>query len=170
MEWFSAPEYWLGRLVLERGVAAVYLIAFAVAASQFRALIGQHRLLPVPQYVARQPFWRTPQWAPYHLRLDWLMWFAGISPAYAQPWLNPLLTRLLRNDPRTLRLLWYNPFPASPPRFVRAQLYRYRFTTVAEWRRDRAWWHRTLIGRYAPPVTLGTVPAGQPRSGHQAQE
>ncbi len=38
------------------------------------------------------------QWAPYHLRLDWLMWFAAISPAYAQPWLTPFLQRLLRND------------------------------------------------------------------------
>jgi hypothetical protein len=32
MGWFTAPEYWLGRLVLERGVAAVYLIAFVAAA------------------------------------------------------------------------------------------------------------------------------------------
>ena len=97
------------------------------------------------------------QWAPYHLRLDWLMWFAAISPGYAQPWLIPLLQRLLRNDRPTLRLLRHNPFPESPPRYVRAQLYQYRFTTVAELRRDRAWWHRTLIGRYAPPVTLPTA-------------
>ena len=48
MGWFSAPEYWLGRLVLERGVAAVYLIAFVGAAAQFRALIGEHGILPVP--------------------------------------------------------------------------------------------------------------------------
>lgn len=32
MGWFSAPEYWLGRLVLERGVAVVYLLAFVAAA------------------------------------------------------------------------------------------------------------------------------------------
>ena len=31
MGWFSAPGYWLGRLVLERGVAAIYLIAFVAA-------------------------------------------------------------------------------------------------------------------------------------------
>ena len=71
-----------------------------------------------------------PQWAPYHLRLDWLMWFAAISPLYAQQWLGPFLVRLLENDPATLRLLRHNPFPTSPPRYVRAQLYRYRFTTV----------------------------------------
>lgn len=94
------------------------------------------------------------QWAPYHLRLDWLMWFAAISPGYAQPWLRPFLQRLLKNDRPTLRLLRHNPFPDSPPRFVRAQLYHYRFTTPAELRRDRAWWHRALIGGYVPPMTL----------------
>lgn len=96
------------------------------------------------------------QWAPYHLRLDWLMWFAAISPGYAQPWLRPFLQRLLRNDRPTLRLLRHNPFPDAPPRFVRAQLYQYRFTTPAELRRDRAWWHRALVGGYAPPMTLST--------------
>jgi hypothetical protein len=97
------------------------------------------------------------QWAPYHLRLDWLMWFAGISPGYAQPWLTPLLQRLLRNDRPTLRLLRRNPFPDSPPRYVRAQLYEYRFTTFAELRRDRAWWHRTLIGQYRRPMARPTA-------------
>jgi hypothetical protein len=59
--------------------------------------------------------WRLPrQWASYHLRLDWLMRFAAISPGYAQPWLTPFLRRLLRNDPPTLRLLGRNPFPESP--------------------------------------------------------
>lgn len=96
------------------------------------------------------------QWAPYHLRLDWLMWFAAISPGDAQPWLRPFLQRLLRNDRPTLRLLRHNPFPDAPPRFVRAQLYQYRFTTPAELRRDRAWWHRALVGGYAPPMTLST--------------
>ena len=94
------------------------------------------------------------QWAPYHLRLDWLMWFAAISPSYAQPWLTPFLQRLLRNDPPTLQLLRHNPFPESPPRYVRARLYTYRFTTPAELRRDRAWWHRELVGGYVRPMAL----------------
>ena len=66
MGWFSAPEYWLGRLVLERGVAAIYLIGFVAAARQFRALIGEHGMLPVPRYLARQTFWRAP--SVFHLR------------------------------------------------------------------------------------------------------
>jgi hypothetical protein len=94
------------------------------------------------------------QWAPYHLRLDWLMWFAAISPVYAQQWRDALLVRLLKNDRATLRLLRHNPFPGHPPRYVRALLYIYRFTTWQELRKDRAWWHRTLVGVYLPPVTL----------------
>jgi hypothetical protein len=107
-----------------------------------------------PGVVGRLP----RQWAPYHLRLDWLMWFAAISPGYAQPWLTPFLQRLLRNDRAALHLLRHNPFPESPPRYVRAQLYQYRFTTPAELRRDRVWWHRTLEGRYVAPMALGTAP------------
>jgi hypothetical protein len=109
-----------------------------------------------PGAVRRVP----PQWAPYHLRLDWLMWFAAISPRYAYPWLRRFMVRLLQNDPATLRLLRHNPFPKSPPRYVRAQLYRYRFTTATELRRDHAWWHRTLEGAYLRPIALtkATVP------------
>lgn len=100
------------------------------------------------------------QWAPYHLRLDWLMWFAAISPHYAYPWLRVLLVRLLENDPPTVRLLKRNPFAESPPKFVRAQLYRYRFTTWRELLRDRAWWHRTLEGSYLRPVALQKLQSG----------
>jgi hypothetical protein len=109
-----------------------------------------------PGAVRRLP----PQWAPYHLRLDWLMWFAAISPQYAQPWLRPFLIRLLQNDPPTLRLLRRNPFPDAPPRYVRAQLYRYRFTTFSELRRDRAWWHRTSEGLYVRPIALQQARSG----------
>ncbi|KAF0849635.1 lipase maturation factor family protein [Nocardia caishijiensis] len=93
------------------------------------------------------------QFAPYHLRLDWLMWFAAISPAYARPWALPLAARLLRNDPDTLRLLGPNPFPDSPPHHVRGRLYEYEFSSPAELFGQRIWWRRTLIGEFLPPVT-----------------
>jgi Lipase maturation factor len=97
---------------------------------------------------------RPPQVAPYHLRLDWLMWFAALSPAYAEPWLPRLAAKLLEGDEPTLRLLRRrgNPFPDAPPAFVRARLFRYRYTTRAERRTDGAWWVRTEIGIYLPPV------------------
>jgi hypothetical protein len=97
---------------------------------------------------------RPPQVAPYHLRLDWLMWFAALSPAYAEPWLPRLAAKLLEGDEPTLRLLDRrgNPFPDAPPVFVRARLFRYRYTTRAERRTNGAWWVRTEIGIYLPPV------------------
>ena len=94
------------------------------------------------------------QVAPYHLRLDWLMWFAALSPAYAHSWFLPFAVRLLENDRALLRLLAANPFPDEPPRFVRAQLYRYRFTTWRERKETRAWWVRQPVGEYLSPVAL----------------
>ncbi|MCM2579633.1 lipase maturation factor family protein [Streptomyces meridianus] len=94
------------------------------------------------------------QFAPYHLRLDWMMWFAALSPAYAGAWFTAFAEALLRNEPSVLRLLRTNPFPDAPPVHVRALLYRYRFTTPAERRRTGAWWERTLVREYLPPVRL----------------
>ncbi|MFJ5259936.1 lipase maturation factor family protein [Streptomyces sp. NPDC088387] len=97
------------------------------------------------------------QFAPYHLRLDWLMWFAALSPDYAGPWFGTLVERLLENDRATLRLLRRSPFPPdAPPRFVRARLFRYRYTTWRELRATGACWERTFVREYLPP----TRPAG----------
>ncbi|WP_406211312.1 lipase maturation factor family protein [Kitasatospora sp. NBC_01560] len=103
------------------------------------------------------------QYAPYHLRLDWLMWFAGLSPAYARPWFLPFVARLLANDPDTLRLLRHNPFPDTPPTHVRATLHHYRFTDWRELRETGAWWHRTALHEYLEPVGLDTLA----RAGHR---
>src|SRR5438034_10441318 len=97
---------------------------------------------------------RPPQYAPYHLRLDWLMWFAAMSSPMYHEWFVPFITKLLEADRQLLRLLRHDPFGGERPRFVRALLYRYRFTTPAEHRATGAWWHRELIGDYLPPVTL----------------
>jgi hypothetical protein len=103
---------------------------------------------------------RPRQVAPYHLRLDWLMWFAALSPMYAQGWFVELVGKLLENDPKTLRLLRTNPFPHGPPCYIRAQHYRYRFATRSERRAAGVWWQRELLGEYLPPVTLRGAPKG----------
>jgi hypothetical protein len=95
---------------------------------------------------------RPPQVAPYHRRLDWMMWFAGLSVAYAEPWFPRLVVKLLENDRATLRLLRRNPFPGGPPAYVRARLFHYRFTNRAERRRTGAWWHREPVAEYCPPI------------------
>jgi hypothetical protein len=95
-----------------------------------------------------------PQFAPYHLRLDWLMWFLPLSSRYGERWFVPFLVKLLEGDRPTLGLLRGNPFPDAPPRFVRALLYRYRFTTWRERRETGAWWARSLIGEFVQPIGL----------------
>ncbi|KOV64689.1 membrane protein [Streptomyces sp. MMG1121] len=98
------------------------------------------------------------QFAPYHLRLDWLMWFAALSPAYAGDWFGALVERLLENDRDTLRLLRRSPFPPdTPPRYVRARLFRYRYTSWRELRETGACWERTYVREYLPPVRLAEV-------------
>nr|WP_246215166.1 lipase maturation factor family protein [Modestobacter muralis] len=100
---------------------------------------------------------RPPQWAPYHLRLDWLMWFVALSPAYGRAWLVPFLRTLLEADPATLRLLRSAPFGAARPAAVRVLLYRYRFTTRAERRATGAFWHRTYERELVGPLTSDDV-------------
>jgi hypothetical protein len=97
---------------------------------------------------------RPQQFAPYHLRLDWLMWFAAMSSPMYHEWFAPFVVKLLQADRQALGLLRRDPFSGEAPRFVRARLYRYRFTTSAERRQTGAWWHRELVGEYLPPVSL----------------
>ncbi|MDX6328456.1 MAG: hypothetical protein QOI83_839, partial [Streptomycetaceae bacterium] len=66
MEWFVAPGSWMGRLLFQRGLAALYVIAFLTAVNQFRALIGENGMLPVPRFVSRTPFRQSPSL--FHLR------------------------------------------------------------------------------------------------------
>ncbi|MCZ2839034.1 lipase maturation factor family protein [Modestobacter sp. VKM Ac-2985] len=102
---------------------------------------------------------RPPQWAPYHLRLDWLMWFVALSPAYGRAWLLPFLGKLLAADPATLRLLRSAPFGTDRPAAVRVLVYRYRFTTRRERRETGAWWHRSYEREMVAPLTADDVRA-----------
>ena len=94
------------------------------------------------------------QFAPYHLRLDWLMWFAALSPGYADPWFGTFAQRLLEGDRHVTRLLRHNPFEDEPPRYLRASLYRYRFTTRRERAETGQWWWRERVGEFLAPVQL----------------
>ena len=95
-----------------------------------------------------------PQIAPYHLRLDWLMWFAAMSGYQDYPWFVNFVAKLLQGDPAVLSLVRKNPFPGKPPHYVRALLYEYHFTTAQERKQTGAWWKRTLTGPYFPTVSL----------------
>ena len=59
------------------------------------------------------------QFAPYHLRLDWLMWFLPLGRSL-DDWFTLFLVRLLEADAPTLALLRTDPFAGERPRWVRA--------------------------------------------------
>lgn len=95
--------------------------------------------------------------APFQQRLDWQMWFAALGSYRNNPWFVSFVARLLENRPEVTRLLRRNPFPQTPPKYVRASLYRYWFTDFATWRKTGAWWNRTPKGLYLPAITLDMV-------------
>lgn len=58
--WFDAPDYEFARQVLQRGVAALYFVAFLSTLNQFPALLGERGLLPVPDYLKAFSRMRRP--------------------------------------------------------------------------------------------------------------
>src|SRR4051812_10003271 len=56
----GTAEFGLTRFIFQRGLAVVYLLAFLVALNQFRPLLGERGLLPVPDFVRQVPFFQSP--------------------------------------------------------------------------------------------------------------
>jgi len=89
--------------------------------------------------------------APYQPRLDWQMWFAALG-TYHNPWLMSLVYRLLSGQPEVLALMntVENPFRDRPPKYVRASLYLYQYTSWNQSSNTRAWWTRDKVREYFP--------------------
>jgi Lipase maturation factor len=119
---------------------------FPTVASEWR----EYEFRGKPTSTGRRP----PQIAPYHLRLDWLMWFAAMGDYSQHPWFVHFMGKLLEGDPGVLSLLRSNPFPDHPPRYVRARLYRYEFTSPEERMRSGQWWKRQYTAEYFPAISL----------------
>ncbi len=106
------------------------------------------------RYKPQDPSKRPGIYAPYQPRFEWNLWFASLGS-----WRDNLIVpsaeeRLLVGAPDVLALFAENPFPDAPPKQVRAVLWRYWFTTLAEKRATGMWWNRQLIGLYAPVLEL----------------
>jgi len=99
-----------------------------------------------PGNVLRAP----PIIEPHQPRLDWQMWFAALETYQQNRWFVNFMIKLLQGEPAVLRLLQYNPFPKAPPKYIRASLYLYEFTSFGE----KGWWKRQPRGLYFPPVSL----------------
>jgi hypothetical protein len=91
-------------------------------------------------------------YAPYQPRFDWNLWFASLGPWRADPIVLYTEEHLLAGDQDVLLLFAGNPFPKAPPHQVRAVLWQYWFTTMAQKRSQRLWWRREQLGLYAPTL------------------
>jgi lipase maturation factor 1 len=89
-------------------------------------------------------------YAPYQPRFDWNLWFASLGDWRQNNIVPYTEERLLANDADVLALFRGNPFAGAPPKYVRAVLWQYWFTSMSEKRATGNWWRRNLMGLYAP--------------------
>ncbi len=85
--------------------------------------------------------------APHQPRLDWQFWFFALERRYHPQsrnaeWFSTLLVKLLNGDESAQVFFEENPFPNQPPKYLRALLYLYDFTTAEERRETGDWWKR----------------------------
>ncbi|XP_038047006.1 lipase maturation factor 2-like [Patiria miniata] len=92
--------------------------------------------------------------APHQPRLDWQMWFAALGSYERTPWFINFAYRLLEGKPEVLDLIASNPFPEKPPKFIRANLYTYRYTSFRSG--SPSWWKRKLEREYMPAISKET--------------
>ncbi len=93
-------------------------------------------------------------YAPYQPRFEWNLWFASLGGWQQNNFVPATEERLLVSSPAVLSLFRSNPFPSAPPRYVRAVMWQYWFTTTDEKRRTGNWWRREYQGLYAPELTM----------------
>lgn len=93
----------------------------------------------------------SPQIAPYQLRLDWQMWFGSMSIPDQYTWTYNLVWKLLHNDAQATSLFASNPFKDKPPKYVRAELYVYKFAPSGN--KENLWWTKEKIVNWIQPLS-----------------
>jgi Lipase maturation factor len=87
---------------------------------------------------------------PYHLRLDWLIWFSAMEERLSDPWLLHLVYKLLDGDPTVRELLAVDPFDGAAPRYVRIRRFVYHLQPLGA----DTWWTRDSEQLWLPPISL----------------
>ncbi|MCY4523361.1 MAG: lipase maturation factor family protein [Halobacteriovoraceae bacterium] len=83
-----------------------------------------------------------PRFLLFHMpRLDWQMWFAALRSRPPR-WFNRFCNLLSRGDKGVIGLLEENPFPGRPPRYIRAVIFDYKFSSIDELFEEEKWWKR----------------------------
>lgn len=107
------------------------------------------------RYKPGNTFRKPAQVAPHQPRLDWQMWFAALLPDYRYtPWFANFLKRILEGEEHVMKLMWFDPFYGNPPKYIRAKLYDYSFTSQRQRKESGELWRRTEKGYFAPIMQL----------------
>lgn len=109
---------------------------------QWRALAMRHK----PGDPARRPGYV----APHQPRVDFQLWFHGLSFRRGRPLYVHMLLERLCHDPAAVAGL-FRERPPRTPDAVRVAYVQYRFTTRAEHRATGRYWNRTPVDT-APPI------------------
>lgn len=88
---------------------------------------------------------------PYLPRVDFEMWAAAPSNIEKHKWVSALAFRLLQSDPAVLRLMGEKTKPRKKPAFVRAMLYKLKYTKAPG---NSGYWKRKALAEFLPPVNL----------------
>ncbi len=111
--------------------------------------------IPYPfRYKPQDPRKAPGIYAPYQPRFEWNLWFASLGSWQQYRFVVWTEERLLENSRDVLQLFASNPFPAAPPKEVRAVIYQYWFTDLETKREQGTWWRRELLGEYAPALVM----------------
>ncbi len=111
------------------------------------------------RYKPQEVHERPRIYAPYQPRFDWNLWFASLGSWQQSPIVVLTEASLLEGRKDVLGLFRADPFPKHPPRYVRAVLWQYWFSTREAKREENVWWRRQLLGTFAP--TLEKLPNGR---------
>lgn len=121
------------------------------------------------KYYGSSPHEPPPFVAPHHPRVDMGLFYAAIGVTDAgfygsylgdgtpyacwapYSWLDRFAQHLLVAEPGILQLIGHNPFPARPPKFVRASAIAISPATRSEHRETGAYWRTRRIGTIVEP-------------------
>ena len=159
---FGSPEPWAEPLINVLEVSQTYRLvnAYHLFAAVTRERIepefqvqtaGSEAWTPLVFKYKPGPVDRPPPFvAPHQPRVDFLLWFYGLSFARRQPGYVAGLLGHLCEDPDAAAPL-FTPPPPADIRSVRLVFWDYRFTTADQRRATGAWWNRQLV-QTSPPI------------------
>jgi len=87
-------------------------------------------------------------------RLDYRVAEAALNTCEDSPFLAQLCASLLIQDTEVLSLLDGNPFPNTPPAYIRVRKYEYRLANAMERNKTKDCWVRDLQGDFCPEIKL----------------